>query len=560
MHLFRPYLTYKSIKRIRQILSVFIKYGFYPLVEKTHLHSIISFTQRVIGRRKGGKEELSVAERFRLAFEELGPTFIKLGQILSTRPDMLPDDFIKEFLRLQDCVPPFAYNDVIKTIEDEFGKKTDALFTSIDKEPVAAASIAQVHQAITKDGKDVVIKVQRPNICENINLDISILKYMAIHIVKYMPESSIYDPVGLVDEFSKAILKEMDFTLEASYTEKIRGNFSGDERVVIPKVYWELTGKKIITMERVSGIKIDNTQKLASLGISAEKVALLVISLFFKQVFEHRLFHGDLHSGNIFVISEDKVAFVDFGIAGKVSKDMMNNLAAIFTGLIEQDLDKLIKIYTNMGLLGEDVDKDAFRTEYQDMLLHYFNRPFKFIRLGEVIRDYIRIASRYNIMVPRDLLLLNKCIFELEGLAKVLYPDIDILKEGQKFANDLIKRDVGLGAAAYDTIAAVNDYKDFIRVFPQQLNQIFRKMVQDKFTIDFMHKGLEDFIGEIDRSSNRITFGLMVSALIIGSSLVVAANIGPKVWGLPFLGMLGFTIASVLSLWLGILILRSGKF
>lgn len=559
MHLLKPNLTYKSIKRFRQILSVFIRYGFYPLIERTRLHIIISLPQRLI-RRKKNREEISFAHRLRLAFEELGPTFIKLGQILSTRPDMLPDDFIKEFLKLQDNVPPFAYIDVIKTIETEFGEKADVLFTSIDAEPAATASIAQTHKALTRNGEYVVIKVQRPDILENINLDISILKYIARQIARYIPESSIYDPVGIVDEFSKTILKEMDFMLEASYTEKIRGNFAGDSRAVIPKVYWELTGKKIITMERISGVKIDNIEKLASLGISAEKVTLLLISLFFKQVFEHKLFHGDLHPGNIFVISEEQIAFVDFGIVGKVSEGMLNNLSAIFTGLIEQDLDKLIRIYTNMGILSDDVDKEAFKFEYYDMLLNYFNRPFRFVKLGDVIQDYVRLAMRYNIKVPRDLLLLNKCIFELEGLAKNLYPDIDILKEGQRFAEYLIKKEMGLGAAAHDITAAVNDYKDFIKLFPQQLNQIFRKMVQDRFTIDFMHRGLEDFIGEVDRSSNRITFGLMVSALIIGSSLVVAANIGPKLWDVPFFGMFGFIVASVLSLWLGILILKSGKF
>ncbi|MBI5893870.1 MAG: AarF/ABC1/UbiB kinase family protein [Deltaproteobacteria bacterium] len=560
MTFLRFHMTYKSIQRLRQIVSVFIKHGFYPLMERIHLHRLISLPQRLFGKKAGEKEAVSFAVRLRLAFEELGPTFIKLGQILSTRPDMLPEEFVKEFLKLQDEVPPFSFDEAANIIEQEFGAKIEILFKTIEKEPVAAASIAQVHRAKTIEGDDVVVKVQRPNIQDTITTDIVILQYIARQIVKYIPDSNVYDPVGMVDEFSKAIVKEMDFTLEASYTEKFKKNFSGDDRIVIPKVYWELTGKRVLTLERIEGVKVDNIEKLASMGIDTEKTALLIVRTFFKQVFEHGIFHGDLHSGNIFVLEQDKVAFVDFGIVGKVSRDMMDNLAAIFISLMDGNCDKLIAIYTRMGIIGEDVDKEGFRNEYEDMLLHYFGRPFKFTKLGELIREYIRIASKYNIRMPRDLFLLDKCILELEGLGRVLYPDIDILKEGQDFASDLIKKEVSLDRVAGDVIDTVNDYKELTRALPQQLNQIFKKMVGDKFTIDFMHKGLEDLIGEVDRSSNRITFGLMISALIIGSSLVMTFGVGPKIFGFPLFGIIGFAAATILSLWLGIMILRSGKF
>ena len=560
MHLLKFHFTYKGIQRLRQILSVFIRHGFYPLIERVHLHRVISFQQRLIGRKVQKKEFLPFPVRLRLAFEELGPTFIKLGQILSTRPDMLSEDFIRELLKLQDNVPPFPYEDVVKTIEEEFNVKADMLFKGIEKEPVAAASIAQVHNAVTTSGDEVVIKVQRPDIQETILQDILILRYIAKQVVKYMPESSLYGPVGMVDEFSKTILREMDFTLEASYIEKFRKNFTDDKRIVIPEVYWELTAKKVLTLERIEGIKVNNIEKLNAAGIDAEKIALLLVSAFFKQIFEHGIFHGDLHSGNIFVLGEERVALVDFGIVGRVSREMKGNLEGIFVGLIDGDCDRLIAIYSKMGLISEDTDIEGLKGEYQELLLRYFGRPFKFARLGEIVRDYIRISSRYRIRMPRDLLLLDKCIFELEGLGRLLYPDIDILKEGERFAKELMKREAGLDAVAGEVLETAMGYKELVNTFPGYLTQIFKKMVNDRFTIDFMHRGLENFIGEIDRSFNRITSGIIISSLILGSSLVMTLGAGPTIFGLPFFGILGFVLASVLGLWLGIVILKSGKF
>ena len=560
MHLLKFHFTYKGIQRLRQILSVFIRHGFYPLIERVHLHRVISFQQRLIGRKVQKKEFLPFPVRLRLAFEELGPTFIKLGQILSTRPDMLSEDFIRELLKLQDNVPPFPYEDVVKTIEEEFNVKADMLFKGIEKEPVAAASIAQVHNAVTTSGDEVVIKVQRPDIQETILQDILILRYIAKQVVKYMPESSLYGPVGMVDEFSKTILREMDFTLEASYIEKFRKNFTDDKRIVIPEVYWELTAKKVLTLERIEGIKVNNIEKLNAAGIDTEKIALLLVSAFFKQIFEHGIFHGDLHSGNIFVLGEERVALVDFGIVGRVSREMKGNLEGIFVGLIDGDCDRLIAIYSKMGLISEDTDIEGLKGEYQELLLRYFGRPFKFARLGEIVRDYIRISSRYRIRMPRDLLLLDKCIFELEGLGRLLYPDIDILKEGERFAKELMKREAGLDAVAGEVLETAMGYKELVNTFPGYLTQIFKKMVNDRFTIDFMHRGLENFIGEIDRSFNRITSGIIISSLILGSSLVMTLGAGPTIFGLPFFGILGFVLASVLGLWLGIVILKSGKF
>lgn len=561
MNFLRIHLTYKNIQRLHQITTILIKHGFYPIIERIHLTRLLSIPQRLIGKKLVSKQEtVSLAVRTRLAFEELGPTFIKLGQILSTRPDLLPDEFIKEFLKLQDDVPPFDFKNVIKMIEDEFKKPTVELFREIEEKPIAAASIAQVHKAVTITGEKVMIKIQRLDIETIINTDISILKYLVRLILKYIPESKLYDPIGMVDEFATTIIKELDFTLEASYTERFRKKHSDDPRIFIPNIYWGLTGKRVMTMERVEGIKIDNIERLKKEGIDTEKICHIVAEVLFRQVFEFGVFHGDLHSGNIFVLGHEKVAFIDFGIVGRIDVRLQENLADIFVGLVNEDHELLTKVYMKMGILPENIDENAFKIDYQNMLFSYFGKPYKMTSVGELLMDYIRLASRYNIRIPRELLLLDKCLLELEGLGRLLHPDVNVLMESQQFAKKLITKRFAPAAIAKETFDAAREYHTFFRAFPFQMNQILKKMMGDKFTIDFVHKGLEELMGEMDRSSNRLTFGLIVSALIIGSSLIMAFGSGPKLYGYSAMGILGFITAGLLGLWLAFLILRSGKF
>ncbi|MBI5238128.1 MAG: ubiquinone biosynthesis protein UbiB [Deltaproteobacteria bacterium] len=554
----RLHLAYKSIKRLRSIVFVFVKYGFQPFVERLHLTGLLTLTQRLmLGHPAPG---LTDALRLRLALEELGPTFIKVGQVLSTRPDVLPEDFIIELLKLQDEVLPIPYAGMVKVIEDEFKRPVSGLFERIDERPIAAASIAQVHRAVLSTGAVVAVKVQRPDIEGVIETDISILRYLARIIHRRMPESRLYDPMGMVEEFSRVIKRELDFTLEASYMEKFKDALKDDARVKIPKVYWEMTGKRVLTMEGVTGIKVDNVERLRAEGINTRKVAHMIADVFFKQVFDLGLFHGDLHSGNIFVISEDKFALVDFGIVGRIDKRMKRRLADILIGFATGDFESLAKVYTEMGILPENIDRPAFEQEYYDTMQNYFGRPLKHVRMGELMLDYIRLASRYGIRLPKELMLFDKCLIELEGLAKVLYPDVNILSESEPYARRLITERISPAAIGSEAAQTLSAYAGVAREMPSNLNRVIKKAAEDRFRIEFMHRGLEDFMGEVDRSSNRLTFAVIMAALVIGSSLVVSSGKGPVVMGYPLLGIAGFVIASILGLWLAVQILRSGKF
>ncbi len=554
----RLHLAYKGIKRLRTIVFVFVKYGFQPFVERLHLTGLLTLTQRLMLRKP--VLGISDAQRLRLALEELGPSFIKVGQLLSTRPDVLPEEFIIELLKLQDEVQPIPYASMVKVIEDEFKRPVRELFERIDERPIAAASIAQVHRAVLSTGAEVAVKVQRPDIEGVIETDISILKYLARLISRHMPESRLYDPKGMVDEFSRVIKRELDFTLEASYMEKFKDALKDDTRVKIPKVYWEITGKRILTMEGITGIKVDNVERLRAEGINTRNVAHMIADVFFKQVFELGLFHGDLHSGNIFVISEDKFALVDFGIVGRIDKRMKRHLADILIGFATGDFESLAKVYTEMGILPENIDRPAFEQEYYDAMQNYFGRPLKHVRMGELMQDYIRLSARYGIRLPKELMLFDKCLIELEGLAKVLYPDVNILSESEPYARRLITERISPSAIGSEAAKTLSDYADVARDMPSNLNRVVKKAAEDRFRIEFMHRGLEDFMGEVDRSSNRLTFAVIMASLVIGSSLVMSSGGGPVVMGYPLLGIAGFVIASILGLWLAVQIIRSGKF
>jgi ubiquinone biosynthesis protein len=557
----RFHAAYKNAQRLKDIAAVLVSHGFYPILDRLGLKRLVGLSLRLRrGKEAREMEERPIAERARRAFEELGPTFIKLGQIISTRPDVMPDDIIAEFLKLQDEVSPLPFGEIKAVIEREFGKPIGALFKSVDETPVAAASIAQVHRATTLDGSDVVIKVQRPGIEAIIEADTSILAYLARLLERYVPESRIYGPVDMINEFATNIKKELDFTLEASHTERFRENFSGDKRVKIPRVFWELSGAKVLTVERIKGIKVDNAEKLRDEGIDLEAVAHVIADSFFRQVFDMSLFHGDLHAGNIFVVDKDTVAFVDFGIVGWIDKETRSYLADILIGFVKEDFEAITEVYHKMGMLPEHADETAFKREYWEMMQHYLGRPFKHVSVGELFLDYIKLAARHNVRLPKDLLLFDKCILELEGLARVLYPDVNLLKEAEPYAMRLVAERVGPRAMARDTARAAIEYGTLIKELPKQAEEIMNKVINDRVAFEVSLKGIEEFMGEMDRSSNRLTFGVIIAALIIGSSVVIASDAGPKVYGYPFFGVLGFVIAGCVGLWLAFLILKSGKY
>lgn len=509
--------------------------------------------------RTAGEKKVSPARRIRLALEELGPTFVKFGQLLSSRPDLIPLDFYEELSGLQDSVSPFPFKDVKEIIEKELSKALDELFLNFSETPFASASIAQVHRAKLKSGEDVVVKVKRPGAGALISRDIAILQQLAKVIDRYIPEARIYNPSGLVREFSYVVNQELDFTVEASHASKFRENFKADTTLFIPKVFWDFTTKSVLVIEEVCGIKINDFERLDKEGFDRRKLAFIGVNIFLRQIFEHGFFHADPHPGNIFVMADGRLALVDFGIVGRVSKDMLTSIARIFTALVKRDSSAIVRGYMSLSASGSGMNISGFEREVEALLDRYYNMPLKYIRAEKFLNEMGQISSRFNLTLPQDFVLLGKTVFVIGGLGRELYPEFNMLEAAEPFARKLMLKRFEPSEIATSIYKAAEEALALVTSFPGHWRQILSKLNRGEMKMEFEHKGLENFIVELDRSSNRLAFSLIIAAIIVGSSLIIRIDKGPRLFDYPLLGIAGYIIAGVLGLWLVIAILRSGK-
>jgi len=547
---------YRHLQRYREIVNVLVKHGFGHLVQRMRLSR---YTAR--GRRKVYREEkrLSWAARVRLVCEELGPTFIKMGQVLSTRPDLIPLDFIEEFQKLQDRVPSFAYERVKEEIQGEIGAPVEKLFATFQKRPLAAASIGQVHSAQIESGQKVIVKVQRPGIEEVIETDLNILFNLAQLLERYVKESRLYRPVGIVEEFKRTIEKEMDYTIEGRNVERFSRNFAQDETVYIPKVYWELTSKRILTLELIEGIKISEIKKIEKAGLDKKRIARNGANAVLKQIFIDGFFHADPHPGNIFVLKNEVIAFMDFGMVGYIDQESREKIGNLFLASIEKDVDKVIDGLSDMGIIDERVALQDLRSDILELMEKYYGVPLKELEMGKIINEMIALITKHRIKVPPNFMLLGKALVTIEGVGKALDPEFDMITHTKPFATKLWKRRMEPARLAKDLVKVMGEFNELIRMLPRESKQILKKIQKGELKIGLEHKGLRNLISGMDRVSNRISFSLIIAALIVGSSIIMQTDKGPIFMGFPVLGILGYIIAGILGLWLVITILWSKR-
>ncbi|MBI4715376.1 MAG: hypothetical protein HY760_05510, partial [Nitrospirae bacterium] len=429
--------TYRDIRRFRQILNVFLKQGFGHLIERANLQGYIPLGRRLFRFPPREEPPHSMAERFRFALEELGPTFVKFGQILSLRRDILPEDFIQELQKLQDDVPPFPVSEVKEQIQDALKRPAEELYAFFDEKPLAAASIGQVHRARLHDGREVVVKVQRPNISRTIETDLSILLNLAKLLVRYLPESRLYEPVGLVEEFRKVIHRELDYRVEGRNAEKFRNNFAASETLCVPEVIWPLSSQRVLTLEYQMGRKVTD---LAGDPAWRRRLARAFNDSYLKQIFEHGFFHADPHPGNIFILENGRICFHDFGIMGHLDEEMMENLANLFLAFLEKDVGTLVDVYLNVGSLTGDLDMKGFKQDLKEFIEGYYDLPLRDFSFAEVMNNLIGIGRRYRIAVPTDLLLLGKAFMTVESIVRTLDPDFNLIENIRPYAQLLIRK------------------------------------------------------------------------------------------------------------------------
>jgi ubiquinone biosynthesis protein len=550
--------AYSGLRRYRQILAVLLKYGFGDLLAKLKVrHPLLGRLPRLRAIKE--LEDLSRPARLRLAFEELGPTFIKLGQLLSLRLDLLPPEYAAELAKLQDEAMPLPFAQIKGKVEAQLSRALGELFQEFGEEPLAAASLAQVHRALLRDGTEVVVKVQRPGIWETIRADLIILEDLAHFLVRHLPESEPFDPPGVVREFAKTLRRELDFVREGRNMELFRRNFQGDPTVYIPKVFWEYTTSEVLTMERIVGVKVTDLEGLERAGLDRHQVALNGANAILKQIFEHGLFHADPHPGNILVLEGNVIAPLDFGMVGRLDLELRERVGQLILAIARGDLAGLVRTLRELGSLDEQVDLLALRADLADLLDRYSKTPLYRLELGRLLDEMMALVREHRLRLPPNLVMMGKALVIAEGVGRALDPELELLALAQPYLERLALRRGPLQKALQGWAGAWAESRELFQELPEGLRSIMSRLRQGRLKVQFELLGLEHLMQELDRASNRLAFALIIAALIIGSSLVMQLQAGPRLWGLSLFGFLGFGFAAFLGFWLVVAILRSGR-
>lgn len=551
--------TYRHLNRYRQILTILFKYGFGDIIDRLKIDQYIEVGLQMLSRNKRENvEKLSRAERIRLLLEELGPSFIKFGQILSTRPDIIPADILFEFEKLQDDVPPFSFFDVKRIIEREFSENLDDIFLSIDEVPLASASIGQVHKAVLKDGEIVAVKVQRPSIHKMIEVDLEIMLHIATLMERNIEEVQLHKPVNVIEEFARTISRELDYAIEASNMERIASSFLKDQSVYIPKVYSEYSGIHVLTMEYIDGIKVSEVAMLEEAGIDTEIITTIGANFILKQVFEDGFFHADPHPGNIFILPGNVLCPIDFGMTGSVDEKSRALFVDILENVAKKNPQRTARLLLELGEYDEEPDLRLFENEIDDFMGRHLFKSLKDINIGKLLHDFLDIATRNRIRVPAGIFLMMKAFAAVEGIARLLHPEFDMIL----YATPYVKR---AKTARYSpkkiTRELLTTIADSITVFqdlPKEVLQTVRLARQNKLTLNIELRGLDAFLKTHDQVSNRLSFAIIIGSLIIGSALLLAFNTPPLFYGVSIVGIVGFSFAAVFGLWLLLAIIRRG--
>lgn len=549
----------RSIKRYLNIVRVLSTYGFDQVLETLGLADVVVRSRKLFSRSMPDIARLTAAERMRLALEELGPTFVKLGQILSTRPDVIPHAFVREFEKLQDNVPSFSFEEVLTQLTGELRGPVEQFYAEIDPVPLAAASIAQVHRARLKSGEDVVIKVRRPGIVEVVESDIGALMALAGLAERHMPGSELYDPVGIVREFARTIRREMDFSREAHTIEKFRDNFIKTPWMYFPRVYWEQTSRAILTMEYVAGVKVTDRGKLSEQGLDVKLIARRGADSFLEMVLNHGFFHGDLHPGNVLILPDNVICLLDYGIVGRLDEDLKTFLTDILSAIVNRDMDEIVSLLLFAGDISDSLDSRALKRDLSNFIDGYYEIPLKEIEVGRMLMEFIEIITLYSIRISPDLMLLVKSLVLIEGMGRALDPGFDMVEHLRPFIVKAIRQKLSPLRVSRDIVQVLSSYINLARNIPRDLKEIINRINRNKFKIDLEHRGLDKFTADFDRSINRLSTSMILAAMIIGSSIIMQTDKGPKVMDFPVLAFMGYTVAGVVGLWLVYAIIRSGR-
>ena len=554
----------RGLRHFGAISRVLIKHGLGEISERLWTRK-----KATVGKVKSG---LPNPARIRRALEELGPSFIKLGQLMATRGDIFPTEYIEEFSKLQDRVPPVPFEEIQAIIENELKQPLDEVFDHFNPQSLAAASVAQVHSAYLKSGEKVAVKVIRPGIDKRIRNDIEVMYYFAARIEKRYELGRVLGAINLVKEFERTIFRELDMLIEAGNIERFTQSFEEIEEIYIPKVHWLHTSKSVLVMEHIEGIRMDRVDEIRSKGIDPQEIANIGLRSFSRQLMQAGIFHADPHPGNTLVMDDGRVSLVDFGIVGYLDEETMLQIANVFLGFSEHDYDLVMEAFEAAGLIHpETVDFTRFRVDLKEISEPFYGRALKTIAVKDVHDQLMRMVRKYHITLPRNLLLLLKTFIQTEALGKILDSDASLLEVTRPYAKRLLQRGYEAQKIFKNLGREARTVGGYFRWMPKLTHDILRRLALGEHRLDLNHGGLENASSKFETGLNRLTIGIVVSASIIAASLILNSkapdvlDIDINLFGLEtisitqLLGLTGYCIATLLGLWLIFSIIRSGK-
>jgi ubiquinone biosynthesis protein len=515
-----PRRTFFRLIRIQRVL---VKYGLDEFISATHLLRPLRFFFYLAPRRRDSSAPQG--ERIRLALEELGPIFVKFGQAISTRRDLLPPDIANELAKLQDAVPPFPTEQAVAILESAYGKPIDTVFSRFDRESLAAASIAQVHTAALPDGTEVVVKVLRPGVRERIEQDLEVMRTIASLAAKYWEHGKRLKPTEIVSEYEQTIIDELDLMREAGNAAQLKRNFEGSEMLYVPEIYWDFCRPEVLVQERIHGIPISDMDALRAAGTNIEKLAENGVEIFFTQVFRHNFFHADMHPGNIFVNVEDpenpKYAAVDFGIVGTLNPEDKQYLAENFLAFFERDYYRIAKLHLDSGWVPDDARIDQLEAAVRTVCEPIFNKPLAEISFAQVLMRLFRVAQRFNVEIQPQLILLHKTLFNIEGLGRELYPELDIFKTAKPVLKQWMDEQVGARAMIDDLRENLPQLRQSLRELPGVIRELSERATAGDLTLDLRSAEIERIRRELEGQRQQRYWLIVAMTSLLAGTLVL---------------------------------------
>lgn len=491
---------------------------------------------------------MSLPTRVRLSFEELGPTFVKFGQLMASRPDLVPQEYLDEMTLLQDQVQPVDFKTIETVLTEDFGIDWKKYFISVEEKPLGSASIAQVHRARLTTGQDVVIKVQRPGILQTINDDLNVLYFIAELLETYVPEVRPFNPTGMVDEYFKTLELETNFVVEANNIRKFRENFKKEEKVVIPEVFFDLVTERVLVMEELQGKCLSQEGALSQADVNADEIIKTGLRAYLKMVFIDGIFHGDLHAGNFFIFTNNKIGLIDFGVVGRLNSKSQSSIVNMLLALSKEDYIQLAYEYVDIAPFSETVNVDLFAKELQALIAPYYGLTTKHVNVGRILMSSSSVAARHGLSVPTELMMFFKSIVSIEGLGQRIVPDFDFLQNTLLMIGEVAQNQFQPTKFVDEATFLFRESRGFLKTLPRQLNLMVRRMNTPGYRTKVEVEGFEEFRRSFEISFNLLFLGVIIASLILSSSLIYTHESSWMVRGMPGLSLVGFVIAAALGI------------